>query len=133
MAAPSEIVMDGNVLQLYRFEQMDLDKKKAKNYATALRDKVGADNLPPIPISGPIEGVIYWLLRAQCFVCQYAGHKLTPQDFGAPADFGANLGHQNNGFTDYTGLDTPFGLDSDIPSSFHAPQRSPLDMRMPGM
>ena len=28
MAAPSEIVMDGNVLQLYRFEQMDLDKKK---------------------------------------------------------------------------------------------------------
>ena len=77
--------MDGNVLQLYRFEQMDLDKKKAKNYATALRDKVGADNLPPIPISGPIEGVIYWLLRAQCFVCQYAGHKLTPQDFGAPA------------------------------------------------
>ena len=29
MPAPSEINLDGNVLQLYTYEQVDMDKKKA--------------------------------------------------------------------------------------------------------
>ena len=121
--------MDGNVLPLYQFEALDLDKKKAKNIATSLRDKIGPNMVPPVPISGPHESLLMWIMHAQCFVCKYAGYEVTPQSFGAPKGFSADV--QNNGFTDYAGLESPFGLDSDIPTSFTAPSRKPL--HMPGM
>jgi len=127
MAVPTEMVMDGNVLPLYTFEQLDLDRKKARSCATTLRDKLGgfANHIPPLKLTGSTDGVILWLLHAQCAVCSYAGFRLTPQSFGAPPGYGEikgqgavvsgpGYGQQRTGEQwqqaahDYTGLATPF-------------------------
>lgn len=133
---PTEIVMDGNVLPLFTYTQLDMDKKKTKSIATTLRDRIGANLVPPVPIAGPIENVIHWVLMAQCFVCKYAGFEgLAPTDFGAPLGLGKGPGgaDNNQGFTGYAGLETPFGLDSDIPDQRSGAARLPHQMRMPGM
>lgn len=135
---PSEIVMDGNVLPLHTYEQLDMDKKKTKTIATNLRDRIGADLVPPIPLSGPIDHMIAWILHTQCFVCKYAGFDgLTLRDFGAPLGFGQGPGGyvpgNQQGYTTYQGLETPFGLDSDVPDQRRPPPRPAHQMRMPGM
>ena len=81
--APTEIALDGNILPLYTFEAVELDRKKARTYATTLRDKIGgfAQHIPPLPLSGPIEGCIMWLLQTQCAVCSYAGFVSQPLEF----------------------------------------------------
>lgn len=131
---PSEIVLDNNVLPLYTFEQLDLDKRRAKNFATALRDKLGgfAKHLPPLPLSGSNDAIVSWLLNAQCAICNYAGHRLTPQSFGAPPGFRAaqEWAMERNGpalkdVPNYSGLETPYGVDSDI-NVGPAAQRRPL-------
>lgn len=87
--APTMFKLEGNVLPLYTFNQIALDKKKAIHCASCMRDSLAgaADNLPPLPRGGEIEPVISWLLNAQCWVCSFAGCNLTPQDFGAPDGF----------------------------------------------
>ena len=87
---PTEIVLDGNVLPLYTYEQVCMDNKKARLYATTLRAKIGgfANHVPPLPLSGPIDATIMWLLLTQCTICSYAGFDLTPQSFGAPHGYG---------------------------------------------
>ena len=95
------------------------------------------DLVPPVPVAGPIENVIHWVLMAQCFVCKYAGFEnLTPKDFGAPLGLGKGPGGADNmqGFSGYAGLETPYGLDSDVPDQRNIRSRNPAtDMRMPGM
>ena len=138
---PSEIVMDGNVLPLHTYQQLDMDKKKTKQIATSLRDRIGPDMCPPIPLAMSIDHIIAWVLHSQCFVCKYAGFEgLTLKDFGAPPGLASGPGGAENyvysnqqGYSGYAGLDTPFGLDSDVPDQRSAPPRPAHQMRMPGM
>ena len=134
---PTEIALDGNILPLYTFDNVSIDRKKARVYATTLRDKIGgfASQIPPLPMSGPIEGCVMWLLQTQCAVCSYAGFVLTPQSFGAPPGYGKEH-HWGQAAVacskpDYAGLDTPYGTDMDINVKQAAPRR-PLAIA-PGM
>ena len=144
VGVPSEIVLDCNVLPLYTYEAVALDKKKARQYATTLRDKIGgfAQHVPPLPLAGPIDATIMWLLLTQCAVCSYAGFNLTPQSFGAPPGYGQmesrqwQTGHgapppqqQQPAYS----LETPYATLDDIGASAkQVPQRRPLAI-VPGM
>lgn len=98
LGIPSEIKFQANqlptgmaaTLPVFTYQQLQaFNQPTLKNKARNLVDKIGAEALPPLNVNSE-EGLIAYIMDVQISMCASAfGKVLTPQNFGAPADFGS--------------------------------------------
>lgn len=77
-------------LDIFTFSQLEQKSfPNLKNLAMTMRDKIGADSVPPITTAGGVPAVINWILDVQVSMCSSIGLRVDASAFGAPYDLGA--------------------------------------------
>ena len=66
---------------------MQLSARILYTKARSIRDKLGAERLPPL-VPGTVEVLMKWMLIVQCHIASQAtGLQVTSADFGAPIEY----------------------------------------------
>ena len=85
---PASVDVEGHTIPLLNFEQIEqLSARVLYTKARSIRDKLGADRLPPL-VPGTISVLMKWLIHVQCHIAtQATGMQVTAADFGAPIEY----------------------------------------------
>lgn len=86
MSLPTEVIFNGIEIQLLTFQQLEqLSRQNLKLRVKTLQEQLEGQQLPPCMGHSP-DVTIDWILKVQCAICMGKGVRLSPADFGAPAN-----------------------------------------------
>jgi len=72
---------------LYTYEQLErMNTRLLMSRATDLRDAVGADNVPPLPMNQQHEIVVNWMMNVQVELARSSGLDVSADHFGLPKE-----------------------------------------------
>jgi len=88
-APPQDVQFQGQTIELKTYSQLTgQSKRNLYDRCTLLRDKLGADRLPPLNAACDRDTLIRWLLEVEVALANHCTRQeFTFADFGVPADY----------------------------------------------